>query len=72
VLYSLKSVAEGNDIGSSVLEVFYLGILADKFERISSITQKEIETKLKEVTGLTHDKSNSNFIAVVPIPLSES
>jgi hypothetical protein len=39
VLYSLKSVAEGNDIGSSILEVFYLGILADKFERISSITQ---------------------------------
>jgi hypothetical protein len=71
-LYSLKSLSEGNDVGTSILEVFSLGILADKFEKIASITQKEIETKLKEVTGLTHDKNNSNFIAVVPIPVSES
>lgn len=71
-MYSLKSLSEGNDVGTSILEVFSLGILADKFEKIASITQKEIETKLKEVTGLTHDKNNSNFIAVVPIPVSES
>jgi hypothetical protein len=48
VLYSLAVVTEGFETGQSIIEVFDLGVLGDKFDLIQTIKQADIEKKLSD------------------------
>lgn len=55
ILYVLKEVTEGKDIGASVIDIWDLGVLGNEFYFIRSITQRELHEKLKGYLQVKED-----------------
>lgn len=55
ILYVLKEITEGKNIGASVIDIWDLGVLGNEFYFITSITERELHEKLKEYLQVKED-----------------
>ena len=72
ILYSLKHVTEGLKQGFSIVEVFTLGSLADKFYLTTTIDQRALKEKFDQRAKLNMDETDFTVVQVIPLPFAES
>ena len=82
-MYTLSYHIEGDDerLGASKVDVYDLGLLGDKFSKMITISQSEIERILRDHFGVGTGQANRlninmtdryRIVHIHPIPCSES